>query len=101
MPKAYPENKQRRYDRSSSFGVKTWCYGIPNSRFRRRHHCSGGGFKRRNLFVSTTGHADYTGTIDVFFRDELENDQQNDTDITFHQMLVRGDVMRGKFRNSS
>jgi putative CocE/NonD family hydrolase len=56
-----------------------------------------------NLFVSTTGtDADYVVKMIDVFPNELENDQQNDTDITMagYQMLVRGDVMRGKFRNS-
>ncbi|MGK0329591.1 MAG: putative CocE/NonD family hydrolase [Polaribacter sp.] len=56
-----------------------------------------------NLFVSTTGtDADYVVKMIDVFPNELENDEQNDTDITMagYQMLVRGDVMRGKFRNS-
>jgi putative CocE/NonD family hydrolase len=51
-----------------------------------------------NLFVSTTGtDADYVVKMIDVFPNELENDQQNDTDITMagYQMLVRG-----KFRNS-
>ena len=59
-----------------------------------------------NLFVSTTGtDADYViKLIDVYPDDAEEhqnpNDKYMDVPMTGYQMLVRGDVFRGKFRNS-
>ncbi len=56
-----------------------------------------------SLFVSTTGtDADYIVKIIDVFPDQLNSYPQNDNNISMegYQMLVRGDVMRGKFRNS-
>jgi uncharacterized protein len=55
------------------------------------------------LFVSTTGtDADYiVKLIDVFPENFEKNpDQKNDVVMGGYQMLVRGEVMRGKYRNS-
>lgn len=56
-----------------------------------------------NLFVSTTGtDADYIVKMIDVFPDELDDYPENDKDVPMggYQMLVRGEVMRGKFRNS-
>lgn len=55
-----------------------------------------------NLFVSTTGtDADYIVKMIDVFPDQLDY-PENDKDVPMggYQMLVRGEVMRGKFRNS-
>jgi len=55
------------------------------------------------LFVSTTGtDADYVvKLIDVFPEDFKKNpEQKNDVKMGGYQMLVRAEVMRGKYRNS-
>ena len=56
-----------------------------------------------NLFVSTTGtDADYVVKMIDVFPDELDGYPPNDMNVPMggYQMLVRGEVMRGKFRNS-
>ena len=56
-----------------------------------------------NFFVSTTGtDADYVVKIIDVFPDELDDYPENDKDVPMggYQMLVRGEVIRGKFRNS-
>ena len=56
-----------------------------------------------DLFVSTTGtDADYVVKLIDVFPDTLDNYPENDKNVPMqgYQMLVRGDVMRGKFRNS-
>jgi len=56
-----------------------------------------------NLFVTTTGtDADYiVKLIDVFPPDtEAEDDEDVDVPLGGYQMLVRGEVLRGKYRNS-
>ena len=56
-----------------------------------------------SLFVSTTGtDADYVVKIIDVFPDEISNYPDNDKNVPMagYQMLVRGDVFRGKYRNS-
>ncbi len=56
-----------------------------------------------NLFVSTTGtDADYVVKMIDVFPDKAEGYPPNDMNVPMggYQMLVRGEVMRGKFRNS-
>ena len=56
-----------------------------------------------DLFVSTTGtDADYVVKLIDVFPDELANYPKNDKNVPMHgyQMLVRGDVLRGRFRDS-
>jgi len=56
-----------------------------------------------NFFVSTTGtDADYVVKMIDVFPDELNDYPTNDMNVPMggYQMLVRGEVMRGKFRNS-
>lgn len=56
-----------------------------------------------DLFVSTTGtDADYVVKLIDVFPDDFPNNDPNPTNIEMggYQMLVRGEVMRGKFRNS-
>ncbi|MBU0529826.1 CocE/NonD family hydrolase [bacterium] len=56
-----------------------------------------------NLFVSTTGtDADFVVKMIDVFPDQLNDCPKNDKNVSMagYQMLVRGDVMRGKFRNS-
>ena len=56
-----------------------------------------------SLFVSTSGtDADYVVKMIDVFPDELDEYPQNDKNVPMggYQMLVRGEVMRGKFRNS-
>ena len=56
-----------------------------------------------NLFVSTTGtDADYVVKMIDVFPDEFDDYPENDKNVPMggYQMLVRGEVMRGKFRNS-
>lgn len=56
-----------------------------------------------SLFVSTTGtDADYVVKMIDVFPDEYDEYPKNDMNVPMggYQMLVRGEVMRGKFRNS-
>lgn len=56
-----------------------------------------------NLFVSTTGtDADYIVKMIDVFPDQIIDYPENDKNVPMggYQMLVRGEVMRGKFRNS-
>jgi putative CocE/NonD family hydrolase len=56
-----------------------------------------------NLFVSTTGtDADYVVKLIDVFPDKVEDYPENDKNVPMggYQMLVRGEVMRGRFRNS-
>lgn len=56
-----------------------------------------------DLFVSTTGTAaDYVVKLIDVFPDSLEGYPDNDKDVPMqgYQMLVRGEVLRGRFRNS-
>jgi hypothetical protein len=56
-----------------------------------------------NFYVSTTGtDADYVVKLIDVFPDELNDYPKNDMNVPMggYQMLVRGEVMRGKFRNS-
>ena len=56
-----------------------------------------------SLFVSTTGtDADYVVKMIDVFPDEIDDYPENDKNVPMggYQMLVRGEVMRGKFRNS-
>ncbi|MDX1741729.1 MAG: CocE/NonD family hydrolase, partial [Rhodothermales bacterium] len=56
-----------------------------------------------DLFVSTTGtDADYVVKLIDVFPDSLEGYPENDKDVPMagYQMLVRGEVLRGRFRNS-
>jgi len=56
-----------------------------------------------HLFVTTTGtDADYIVKLIDVFPDTLQNYPPNDHNIPLqgYQMLVRGDVMRGRYRNS-
>ncbi|MCE7926302.1 MAG: CocE/NonD family hydrolase [Haliscomenobacteraceae bacterium CHB4] len=56
-----------------------------------------------DLFVSTTGtDADYVVKLIDVFPDTLSNYPENDKKVPMqgYQMLVRGEVMRGRFRNS-
>lgn len=56
-----------------------------------------------DLFVSTTGtDADYVVKVIDVFPDTLSNYPDNDKKVPMqgYQMLVRGEVMRGRFRNS-
>lgn len=56
-----------------------------------------------NFYVSTTGtDADYVVKLIDVFPDELKDYPANDMNVPMggYQMLVRGEVMRGKFRNS-
>lgn len=56
-----------------------------------------------SFFVSTTGtDADYVVKMIDVFPDELDDYPKNDKNVPMggYQMLVRGEVMRGKFRNS-
>ncbi len=56
-----------------------------------------------NLFVSTTGtDADYVVKMIDVFPDQVKDYPKNDRHVPMggYQMLVRGEVMRGKFRNS-
>jgi putative CocE/NonD family hydrolase len=56
-----------------------------------------------NLFVTTTGtDADYIVKMIDVFPDQSDDYPKNDKNVPMggYQMLVRGEVMRGKFRNS-
>jgi len=56
-----------------------------------------------NLFVSTTGtDADYVVKLIDIFPDKVENYPANEKNVPMggYQMMVRGEVMRGRFRNS-
>ncbi|MCB0557091.1 MAG: CocE/NonD family hydrolase [Phaeodactylibacter sp.] len=56
-----------------------------------------------NLFVSTTGtDADYVVKLIDVFPDEMEDYPRNEKQVPMggYQMLVRGEVFRGRFRNS-
>jgi hypothetical protein len=56
-----------------------------------------------DLYVTTTGtDADYVVKLIDVFPDTLSNYPENDKNVPMqgYQMLVRGDVMRGRFRNS-
>jgi len=56
-----------------------------------------------NLFVSTTGtDADYVVKLIDVFPDKMVDYPENEKNVPMggYQMLVRGDVMRGRFRNS-
>jgi len=56
-----------------------------------------------DLFVSTTGtDADYVVKLIDVFPDTLSNYPENDKKVPMqgYQMLVRGEIMRGRFRNS-
>jgi uncharacterized protein len=56
-----------------------------------------------SLFVSTTGtDADYVVKMIDVFPDQLDDYPENDKNVPMggYQMLVRGEIMRGKFRNS-
>ncbi|MEM7575549.1 MAG: CocE/NonD family hydrolase [Bacteroidota bacterium] len=56
-----------------------------------------------DFYVSTTGtDADYVVKLIDVFPDELEGYPDNDDDVPMegYQMLVRGDILRGRFRNS-
>jgi len=56
-----------------------------------------------DLFVSTTGtDADYVVKLIDVFPDTLNNYPENDNNVPMqgYQMLVRGEVLRGRFRNS-
>mgnify|MGYP000538029399 FL=1 len=56
-----------------------------------------------SFLVSTTGtDADYVVKIIDVFPDEMQDYPENDKDVPMggYQMLVRGEVLRGKFRNS-
>ena len=56
-----------------------------------------------NFFISTTGtDADYVVKMIDVFPDQVSNYPENDKQVPMggYQMLVRGEVMRGKFRNS-
>ena len=56
-----------------------------------------------SFFVSTTGtDADYVVKLIDVFPDEMKNYPKNNMNVPMggYQMLVRGEVMRGKFRNS-
>ena len=55
-----------------------------------------------NLFASTTGtDADYVVKLIDVFPDDLENTHSNEqVPMSGYQMMVRGEVMRGRFRNS-
>ncbi len=56
-----------------------------------------------DLFVSTTGtDADYVVKLIDVFPDSLRDYPENDKDVPMagYQMLVRGEVLRGRFRNS-
>ena len=56
-----------------------------------------------NFFVSTTGtDADYVIKLIDVFPDQVQEYPDNDKDVPMggYQMLVRGEVMRGRFRNS-
>ena len=56
-----------------------------------------------NFFVSTTGtDADYVVKIIDVFPDQMDDYPTNDKKVPMggYQMLVRGDVLRGKYRNS-
>jgi len=56
-----------------------------------------------SFFVSTTGtDADYVVKMIDVFPDQLDDYPKNDMNVPMggYQMLVRGEVMRGKFRNS-
>jgi len=55
-----------------------------------------------NLFVSTTGtDADYVVKLIDVFPDSTQNHHANEqVPMSGYQMLVRGEVMRGRFRNS-
>jgi putative CocE/NonD family hydrolase len=58
---------------------------------------------KANLLVSTTGtDADWVVKIIDVFPDDTPNPQPNPQNVQLggYQMLLRGDVMRGKFRNS-
>ncbi len=56
-----------------------------------------------NFFVSTTGtDADYVVKLIDVFPDQMQAYPENDKDVPMggYQMLVRGEVLRGRFRNS-
>lgn len=56
-----------------------------------------------NFFVSTTGtDADYVVKLIDVFPDKVQNYPKNDKNVPMggYQMLVRGEVLRGRFRNS-
>ncbi len=55
-----------------------------------------------NLFVATTGtDADYVVKLVDVFPDDRQNRHENEAvPMSGYQMLVRGEVMRGRFRNS-
>ncbi len=56
-----------------------------------------------NLYVSTTGtDADYVVKLIDVFPDQMEDYASNDKEVPMggYQMLVRGEVLRGKYRNS-
>ncbi len=56
-----------------------------------------------SFFVSTTGmDADYVVKIIDVFPDQMDDYPENDKEVPMggYQMLVRGEVLRGKFRNS-
>jgi len=56
-----------------------------------------------NFYVSTTGtDADYVVKLIDVFPDEVDDYPDNDKDVPIggYEMLVRGEVLRGKFRNS-
>lgn len=58
---------------------------------------------RPKLWVSTTGtDADYVIKLIDVFPDTLSNYPENDKNVPMagYQMLVRGDILRGRFRNS-
>lgn len=53
------------------------------------------------LFVSTTGtDADYVVKIIDVFPDDMPQDKDAKVPLQGYQMLVRGEIMRGRFRNS-
>ena len=54
-----------------------------------------------NLMVSTTGtDADYVVKLIDVYPDNYPNNNPNNVEMGGYQMLIRGEVMRGKFRNS-
>jgi len=56
-----------------------------------------------NFFVSTTGtDADYVVKLIDVFPDQMQDYPENDKNVPMggYQMLVRGEVLRGRFRNS-